>query len=299
MASLGATAAGPCCKMGTCPAKYSEINKPVKDLLEKDFPFGQVKLEVNTTASNGVKFTMSGTHEDKMPGVKAELKSKYTHKPSRTCFTEKWTSDNVIGTELEMCDSLLDGLKLGFDAQFNAAKNSTLLKVNSGFRRDFLNLNTSVDVFNGPSVSADFVSQFQGFQLGGDFGYDVPSAQVTRYDLAAGYNRFDYSVVVMAKKQLSLFSASVHHKVRSDLSTGAMVTYDHALKTPVSFEFVSQYALDKDAYVKSKVDSQGKLGMSYTQTLRPALKLTVGCLVDTKNLNQNTHKLGLAMVFDS
>ena len=26
---------------------------------------------------------MSGTHEDKMPGVKAEIKSKYTHKPSR------------------------------------------------------------------------------------------------------------------------------------------------------------------------------------------------------------------------
>lgn len=33
---------------------YNDIGKPAKDLLTKDYPVGGVKLEVKTTAPNGV-----------------------------------------------------------------------------------------------------------------------------------------------------------------------------------------------------------------------------------------------------
>jgi hypothetical protein len=36
------------------PPKYGDIGKSANDLLGKDFPFGQVKLEVKTTAANGM-----------------------------------------------------------------------------------------------------------------------------------------------------------------------------------------------------------------------------------------------------
>lgn len=39
---------------------------------------------------------MSGTHEDKMPGVKAELKSKYTHKPSRMWSSSASESGDLL-----------------------------------------------------------------------------------------------------------------------------------------------------------------------------------------------------------
>lgn len=33
---------------------FNDIGKPAKDLLSKDYPFGSVKVEVKTTAPNGV-----------------------------------------------------------------------------------------------------------------------------------------------------------------------------------------------------------------------------------------------------
>ena len=36
------------------PPAYSDLTKPVNDLLSKDFPIGTSKLELNTTSENGV-----------------------------------------------------------------------------------------------------------------------------------------------------------------------------------------------------------------------------------------------------
>ena len=38
----------------TIPPKYSDIGKSCADLFNKDYPIGVAKLEVKTTASNGV-----------------------------------------------------------------------------------------------------------------------------------------------------------------------------------------------------------------------------------------------------
>jgi voltage-dependent anion channel protein 2 len=38
----------------TVPPKFSDIGKSASDLLSKDFPVGVTKLEVKTSASNGV-----------------------------------------------------------------------------------------------------------------------------------------------------------------------------------------------------------------------------------------------------
>jgi len=38
----------------SAPVPFSDIGKPVSDLLGKDFPIGCAKLEINTLAANGV-----------------------------------------------------------------------------------------------------------------------------------------------------------------------------------------------------------------------------------------------------
>jgi len=40
----------------------NDIGKPAKDLLTKDYPVGGVKLEVKTTAPNGVVSAVSNKH---------------------------------------------------------------------------------------------------------------------------------------------------------------------------------------------------------------------------------------------
>jgi len=297
--TYGAPASSNCCCKTSAPVKFSELTKSTKDLLEKHFPAGVVELEVNTTASNGVKFTATGVHDEKVTGIEAELKAKYTNKANGLCMTNKWTSQNVLGVELDLCDSIVDGLKLGVNSQFFLLRNSVAVRVNGGYRRDWLNMNASLDVFGGPTVSADAVVKVQGLFAGVDVTYDVPTNQLSKYDVAVGMNHNEYSLAVMAKKQLSVFSASVFHRARPDLLTGCTATWDKGAKASnVVFDFGSQYHLDRDAFVKGKIDSNGRIGLSYTQNLRSFLKVTLGCLIDSKHLGQNSHKLGLSVTFD-
>jgi hypothetical protein len=43
----------------------------------------------------------------------------------------------------------------------------------------------------------------------------------------------------------------------------------------VNVEIASKYALDKDTYVKAKINNVGILGLGYTQPLRDGFKLSL------------------------
>jgi voltage-dependent anion channel protein 2 len=61
------------------PPKYADIGKSTSDLLNKDFPVSVTKLEVKTTTSNGVSFTVAGSQDTK-GAVASDLKCKFTDK---------------------------------------------------------------------------------------------------------------------------------------------------------------------------------------------------------------------------
>ncbi len=50
--------------------------------------------------------------------------------------------------------------------------------------------------------------------------------------------------------------------------------------------------------IQAKVNNQGQIGTSYTQNLRPGIKINLSALIDAKNFNTGGHKLGAALTFD-
>lgn len=48
-------------------------------------------------------------------------------------------------------------------------------------------------------------------------------------------------------------------------------------------------------FSKAKVNNNSQVGVAYTQRLRDGIKLTLSSLIDTKNLNQGGHKIGLGL----
>ncbi|KAI8607713.1 eukaryotic porin/Tom40, partial [Chytriomyces sp. MP71] len=91
---------------------YSDFGKTLNDLLAKDYPVGHAKLEVNTTTSNGIKFTVSGNKDNKSGNIVSELKTKYTDKSRGLVVTEHWNASNVIGAQVELQDAIAAGVKL-------------------------------------------------------------------------------------------------------------------------------------------------------------------------------------------
>jgi len=282
----------------SAPVPFSDIGKPVSDLLGKDFPIGCAKLEINTLAANGVKFTVNGSKDNKTGFIAGEIKAKHVDKVKGLTLTESWTTSNVLNTQVELQDSIAKGLKLDLNASFLPAVGSKNVKFGAEYKQDFLFTRTSLDLFKGPTLSGDAVIGSEGILAGGEIGYDVADGRVTKYNAALGYTALDYSIALHANNALNTFGVSYFHRVNKDVETGAKALWDRKTDSAVSVEVGTKYALDRDAFVKAKIDNTGRLGLGYTQVLRPGVKVSFAGIFDTTRLNENAHKLGLSLVLD-
>ncbi|KAJ1825198.1 Mitochondrial porin [Coemansia sp. RSA 2611] len=281
------------------PPNYSDLCKPVNDLFSKDYPFGALKLEVKTTTSNGVTFTVNGAQDIKSGAIISELKTKYADKVNGLTYTESWNTANLVTGQVEVANKFAKGLKLELSGSsaLNSAKRALRTKID--YQQDNLFARVNVDALN-PSVTADVTVSREGALVGAEFAYDLNSGAVTKTNSTLGYAGPDYTITVQGNNSLNLFQLAFYQRVTKSVEAGARAVYDY--KNPeggVSAELGTKYILDQDAYVKAKVDNAGRLGLSFTQLLRPGVKLSLAGLFDTARLQENTHKLGAALTFEA
>ncbi|KAJ1341472.1 hypothetical protein BSLG_003900 [Batrachochytrium salamandrivorans] len=283
--------------MSFVPPHFSDIGKPVNELLGKDYPVGSTKLEVKTTTPNGIKFTVTGNKDNKSGLIASDLKAKYVDKTRGLSFTETWTTSNVLGAEIELEDSLAKGLKLSLHGSLLPEKGTKHAKANIEYKQDYIFTRTSLDLFKGPTFLLTLLNN--GFFAGGEVAYDVSDAKVNKYSASLGYIAPLYSVNLLAANKLSLFSASYYHRVNKEVEAGAKASWNKATDSSVAIEVGTKYALDRDAFLKAKVDNTGRLGLGYSQMLRSGIKLTLGGLFDTTRLQSDVHKVGFSLTFEA
>ncbi|KAJ1733458.1 Mitochondrial porin [Coemansia sp. RSA 2049] len=281
------------------PPNYSDICKPVNDLFSKDYPFGALKLEVKTTTANGVSFTVNGAQDLKSGAIISELKTKYTDKANGLTYTESWNTANLVTGQVEVANKFAKGLKveLSGSSALSSAKRALRSKINYQQENVFARVN--IDALS-PSATADVTISRDGLLAGAELAYDVNSGAVTKTNSTLGYAGPDYLITLQGNNSLNLFQLAFYQRVTKNVEAGARAVYDY--KNPdggVSAEIGSKYILDSDAYVKAKVDNAGRLGLSFTQLLRPGVKLSLAGLFDTARLQENTHKMGAALTFEA
>ncbi|KAI9500028.1 Mitochondrial porin [Coemansia spiralis] len=281
------------------PPNYSDICKPVNDLFSKDYPFGALKLEVKTTTSNGVSFTVNGAQDLKSGAIISELKTKYADKVNGLTYTESWNTANLVTGQVEVANKFAKGLKIEFSGSsaLSSAKRALRSKIN--YQQDNLFARVNIDALS-PSATADVTVSREGVIVGAELAYDLNSGAVNKTNSTIGYAGQDYLITLQGNNSLNLFQLAFYQRVTEKVESGARAVYDY--KNPeggVSAELGSKYILDKDAYVKAKIDNAGRLGLSFTQLLRPGVKLSLAGLFDTARLQENTHKMGAALTFEA
>ncbi|ODV88096.1 hypothetical protein CANARDRAFT_193075 [[Candida] arabinofermentans NRRL YB-2248] len=282
------------------PAPFSDIAKPVNDVLGRDFYHATpVSLDLKTVAPNGVTFTSKGkVSNGKTSG---SLEAKYTDKASGLSLTQGWNTVNSLDTKIELVDALSPGLKCELiSSAVPGGKRSG--KLNVYFSQQKINARGFVDLLKGPVFNGDFTIGHDGFTTGASLGYDVKSATLTSYSTAIGYKASSYAVSLTASNNLSLFNAGYYHKVSPTLEVGTKGTFDSksiSTANPVSVEVATKYILDPTASIKAKIADSGVLALAYTQDLRPGVKLGLGAAVDTLKLGESAHKLGLSLSFSA
>ncbi|KAI9031523.1 eukaryotic porin/Tom40 [Phycomyces nitens] len=280
------------------PVAFNDIGKSAKDLLSKDYPIGGVKLEVKTTAPNGVTFKVNGQRDNKTGIIVGDLETKYADKANGLAFTEAWTTSNHLNGKIELENNLAKGLKLELLTSLLPSVNEKAAKINATYKQPNVHTVATLDVFK-THFSVNSVVGRDGFLVGGEVAYSVLDGKINRYNAAVGYTAKDYGVAVHATNNLSNFAASYYHRVNSDLEASGKASWAAKSTNAVALEVGAKLKLDSSAFVKGKISNSGVLGVSYTQALRPGVKVNLGASIDTSRLNENAHKLGLAFTFEN
>nr|XP_004547075.1 voltage-dependent anion-selective channel protein 2 isoform X2 [Maylandia zebra] len=280
------------------PPAYSDLGKSAKDIFSKGFGYGILKLDVKTKSQSGVEFITSGSNNTDTGRSGGHLETKYKMKDLGLTFNQKWNTDNTLTTEITLEDQLANGLKLGLDTSFvpNTGKKSAKLK--TSYKRDFVNVGCDLDFdMAGPTVHTAAVLGFEGWLAGYQMAFDTAKSKLVKNNFALGYKTGDFQLHTSVNDGTE-FGGSIYQKVNSNLETAVNLAWT-AGSNNTRFGLGAKYQLDKDASLSAKVNNACLVGVGYTQTLRPGVKLTLSALIDGKNVNAGGHKIGLGFELEA
>ncbi|XP_065526750.1 voltage-dependent anion-selective channel protein 2 isoform X1 [Lathamus discolor] len=280
------------------PPSYVDLGKSARDIFNKGYGFGLVKLDVKTKSASGVEFTTSGSSNTDTGKVNGSLETKYKWAEYGLTFTEKWNTDNTLGTEIAIEDQIAKGLKLTFDTTFSPNTGKKSGKIKSAFKRECLNLGCDVDFdFAGPAIHGSAVFGYEGWLAGYQMTFDSAKSKLTRNNFSVGYKTGDFQLHTNVNDG-SEFGGSIYQKVSDSLETAVNLAWT-AGSNSTRFGIAAKYKLDSTASISAKVNNSSLVGVGYTQTLRPGVKLTLSALIDGKSINAGGHKLGLGLELEA
>lgn len=286
------------------PPSWKDLGKSSNDLLGKDYPINGTSLEVKTATSSPVSFKVALLRDAKAV-IAGDLESKYSLKHHGLTVTQTWTTANVLRSQVELENQIAKGLKFDLATSLSPEKGTKTALLTSTYKQPGLHTRAFLDIFKGPTFTADTVFGRNGFLVGAEASYNVVDGHLTRYSGAVGFSAPDYAVAIHSLGNGSTFAASYYHRVSPDVEAGAKAIYDTKSTTPgVNLEVGVKTYLDEAAFVKAKINNAGILALGYTQALRPGVKASFGLAIDTQKLNEvaptgPAHKVGASFTFEA
>lgn len=172
------------------------------------------------------------------------------YKRAGLSLTQSWSTANVLGTKLELENTIAKGLKAEALTDFVPSSQKFGAKLNLYFKQPNLNARAFFDVLKGPIANVDAVLGHEGWLIGAEAGYDVQKAGITKYAAAVGYTAPEYSAAITSTNNLSVFAASYYHKVSSQVEAGAKATWDSKGSNNVGMEVAGKYRVDPTSFAK-------------------------------------------------
>lgn len=169
-------------------------------------------------------------------------------------ITQSWTTSSLLDSKVELADVVAPGVKVDLQNLWNPAKpEAAAQKLNLAFKnpnvhsRAFINYGTSKGAID---AVVDVTAGHEGFLVGGEAGYDVQKAAVTKYSLGIGYQSPTYNASIVGTQNLSIIAASYYQKVNSSVEVGAKAGYDVQAQKASGLELASKYKLDQLSFAK-------------------------------------------------
>ncbi|CAJ0961507.1 unnamed protein product [Ranitomeya imitator] len=171
-------------------------------------------------------------------------------------------------------------------------------KIKGAYKREHVNVGCDMDFdIAGPSVRGAVVFGYEGWLAGYQMTFESAKSRVSQSNFAVGYKTDEFQLHTNVNDGTE-FGGSVYQKVNNKLETAINLAWT-AGNSNTRFGIAAKYQIDSDASFSAKVNNSSLIGLGYTQTLKPGIKLTLSTLLDGKNINAGGHKLGLGLEFEA
>jgi voltage-dependent anion channel protein 2 len=209
---------------------------------------------------------------------------------------------SLLDAKVELTDILADGVKADIQQLWNPAKDgSAIQKLTLAFKNP--NIHSRAFINHAPSSGnidavVDATFGHEGFLVGGEAGYDVQKAAITKYSFALGYQAPTYSANLTATQSLNVIAFNLYQKVNSATEVGVKTGYDVQAAKASGLEAAAKYKLDPLSFAKAKLNDRGILALAYSTKLNTAVTAGLGLSLDTTKMNEAGHKIGANFVFE-
>lgn len=213
-----------------------------------------------------------------------------------------YNNASLLDGKVELTDIAAPGVKIDLQQLYNPAKDgSAVQKMNLAFKNP--NVHSRAFFTHAPATGKidaviDAAIGHEGFLLGGEAGYDVQKAAITKYSLALGYQAPTYSANITALQNLNVVAATFYQKVNSSTEVGVKTGYDVQGQKASGLEAAAKYKLDAVSFAKAKLNDRGILALAYSTKLNTAVTTGLGLSLDTTKLNEAGHKIGFNFVYE-
>jgi len=285
------------------PGTFSDLGKRSKDLLTKEFP-SENKYAWKGTSATGVTIESSITQK-KDGAFLGSLLEKYKHKDWNTTFSLDVNTKKELKVE-EVTDDLLkvDGLKSTVTGYYKPTE--TYGTIGLEYTRDYASVAASVDVGkpHGTTLKGSAVVGAQGFAVGVETEYFIGGeSEMKNLTTFLTYNAPDFEVAAFGRilnnndEDKNELGVRFFHKVNSDAQIAAEVVFDTAnADVKPKLEIGGQYNLKADTTIKAKLDTAGKLGLSFLVKQNNNAKITFSSTFDLNNPGgKNASTFGLTL----
>ncbi|PIC34057.1 hypothetical protein B9Z55_013824 [Caenorhabditis nigoni] len=278
------------------PPTFADLGKSAKDLFNKGYNFGFLKVDSTTKAGDNkeVEFKSNASHNLGSGKLGGNLDVKYKIPQYGITLTEKWNTENQLGTVVEINEQFGRGVKVTLDSLYAPHAGKRSGKVKLDWALPTARITADVGVTSAPVVNASGVFARDGWLIGAAATFDSQSNKLAATSLAFGHSTPQYTLHSFVFNSTD-FGASLYHKVASNVEIGTQVGWKVG-SNGADYALATKYSPSRDLALRAKVNSISQVAVAATHSLSPALKLTLSTQF---NLAANdAHKFGLGLEFD-
>jgi hypothetical protein len=291
------------------PVAFKDQGKNASDLLVKGFPASDKdkflwKIELDTTSSNKIQFQSYLSHPpDSAP--QGEIKSKFT--THDIDFLVKGNTKDELS--LEATPGVIKGIKptITLSSLTTAPRDNITLKTDFEVRKDFVHaLLTATVPFTqgeeatgeeaGPSPKVNLAgvvgSASKGVSVGVNVECNIASRQVSSVHSFLAYANSYLEVTgfwKMEPTEKSEFGVNYYQKLENKpvSAVGAELSYDQIAHKSPSLALGALFKPDSTCSVKTRLNSKGFVGVSYTQQMGGPFTVSLGGDINVLNLQKS------------